>query len=183
MELLFPMISLLISWKGKKANINEKDAGFVPSERNSNFFSPSKLCFCTLSLSSASLGGEVECDLYVSLPMELSVCARFLFPQKKLLFCTSCYLSHNSVWKQFSEVNVVESKDQEMCWYFLWQVLWLHKFAACFRRFIVMQNLQTGLIRLVEDPPVQAAPHRFTSEPYTAMSHLHGWACGVGCEV
>lgn len=177
------MISLLISWKGKKANINEKDAGFVPSERNSTFFPPSKLCFYTLSLSSASLGGEGECDLSVSLPMELSVCARFLFPQKKLLFCTSCYLSHNSVWKQFSEVNVVESKDQEMCWYFLWQVLWLHKFAACFRRFIVMQDLQTGLIRLVKDPPVQAAPHRFTSEPYTAMSHLHGWVCGVGCEV
>lgn len=63
---------------GKKINSNEKDAGLVPAEKNSNFFS-SKLFCSPPSLPSASLGGERECDLHLGLPMGFCMCVRGFF--------------------------------------------------------------------------------------------------------
>lgn len=170
--------------KGEKVNSNEKDAGFVPSERNSNFF-PLKTLFLYFLLLICLLGRWRGMWLVCESPHGiLSVCARFLFLQNKLPFCKSCYFSHNSVWKRFSKVNVTESKDQEMCCYFLWQVLWLHKFAVCFGKLVVMQDLQTVLTRLktlsckllLIDPPLSP-----TLQPLICMDGLVG--LGVKCSL
>lgn len=75
------MISLLISWKRrkKKKNSNEKDAGFVPAEANSNFFLKTPLFPPSLPSPCWGTGGtwSERCS-----PCGLLVCKRFLFPHE-----------------------------------------------------------------------------------------------------